>query len=102
VGAANAQPPVTPYKWFDWGHLNLIVFTNHITRQISIQMTMTLRADIRPVINSLVRVLMQSTAVALMSRLCTSGFGVFRRAFLSVEGGLDEVRDVLGGRCNFA
>ena len=59
VRATHTKPPMTPHKWFDRRYLNLIIFTNHITHQIGIQMTMTLRADVRPVVNGLVRALMQ-------------------------------------------
>lgn len=93
---------MSPHKWFDWWHLYLIVFTNHIARQINTKPTMTLRADIGPMIDGLVRVLMQCTMMAIMSGLRTAQFGMFAAGFLSVDGGLEEVRDVLGGRCNFA
>ena len=72
---------MTPYKWFDLWHLDLIIFANHITRQISIQMTMTLRANIRPVINDLIWVVMQGTAMAFVPGLCTARFGMLPAGF---------------------
>ncbi len=72
---------MTPHKWPDRRNLDLIVFANHITRQISIQMAMALRANIRPVVDGLVRVLMQSSAMAFMSRFRTARFGMFPARF---------------------
>ncbi len=73
---------MTSHKWFDGGHLYLVIFTNDLAHQISVQGAMTLRADIRPVIDGLVRVLMQCTMMAFMSGLGTPGFGMLPTGFL--------------------
>ena len=72
---------MTPHKWLDRWNINLVIFANHIARQISIQVAMTLRANIRPVVDGLVRVFMQRTAMAFMSRLCTARFGMLPASF---------------------
>ena len=77
----HAKPPVTPHKWFNPWHLDLVIFANHIARQISIQVTMTLRANIGPVVDGLIRVLMQNAVMAFMSWLCTARFGMLPTGF---------------------
>ena len=75
------KPSMTAHKWFDRRNLDLVIFANHITCQISIQMAMALRADIGPVVNNLVRVLMKGSRVALMSGFRAAGFGMFATGF---------------------
>jgi len=74
------------HKWFDPGHFDGVIFTNNIACQIAIKGTMALRADIRPVINDLVRILMQNTTVPLMPRLRSARFGVLAARFAICRG----------------
>ena len=81
VRATHAKPPVTPHEGRNRRNFNLVILANHTTRQINFQMTVAIRANNRPVIDGLVRVLMQGTAMTFVSRLRTAGPGLRTAGF---------------------
>jgi large conductance mechanosensitive channel protein len=76
------------HKGFDLGHFDGVIFANNIACQSAIKGTVALRADIRAVINDLVRIFMQDTAVPLMPRLRSARFGLLAARFAICRGRL--------------
>ena len=110
--AANMQPVVTTYKGGNRGQLNLVVFAP--SRDIAVQcpagqwITSPCKFRSRAALHCGQTSGRQSTISSgepCRDRLWPSwpgfappGFDCARRAFLSVDGGFDDVRDVLAGR----
>lgn len=79
--------------------VDLVVFADRLGEQTGGQGRAAAGALVRIVIDHTIEILAQSPAMTFMTRLGTApGRDLSRCALRSVEGGLDELRDVLAGR----
>lgn len=98
--ASAGQPAVPPDNRLDHGQVNLVIFPDHRAGRFSGKRQAAMTAMCRAIIFVSIGRLGQNTGVPLMAGLGTPGREPSRLAFLSVDGGFDDVRDVLSGRCS--
>jgi hypothetical protein len=96
---AYGHPAVPPNNRLDLGQVDLVIFPNHLAHRIFDKWQTAMLAMRRAMVFVCISRFGQRTSVPLCPGLAPPGREPSRLPFRSVDGGFDDVRDVLSGRC---